>query len=267
MRKAFLILLAAMLFLVSCAPQPVACTPEAKICPDGTAVGRTLPNCDFAPCPEKPAEPPVEKAIIPEVIVADTDIVGNAITIAKITAAEPGWIAIHSDDNGKPGAVAGYSHVGKGESTSVKVDLNPKTITPILYAMLHVDRGKAGVYEFPGDDVPATADGKVVNVGFAVEVPETVGTKEFTILADDTEFSPEKITVSKGDKVKITFNFNDGKIYYGGLDIKSDYFTVNYAKSEPNSKTVEFTTENSFTFTSYWPSSGVRKADGRVEVS
>lgn len=33
-------------------PGPVACTMEAKICPDGTAVGRTGPNCEFAPCPQ-----------------------------------------------------------------------------------------------------------------------------------------------------------------------------------------------------------------------
>lgn len=30
---------------------PVACTMEARICPDGTAVGRQGPNCEFAPCP------------------------------------------------------------------------------------------------------------------------------------------------------------------------------------------------------------------------
>lgn len=28
-----------------------ACTDDAKICPDGSAVGRTGPNCEFAPCP------------------------------------------------------------------------------------------------------------------------------------------------------------------------------------------------------------------------
>jgi len=28
-----------------------ACTMEAKLCPDGSAVGRTEPNCKFAPCP------------------------------------------------------------------------------------------------------------------------------------------------------------------------------------------------------------------------
>lgn len=31
----------------------VACTTEAKICPDGSAVGRIGPNCEFAPCPDE----------------------------------------------------------------------------------------------------------------------------------------------------------------------------------------------------------------------
>lgn len=30
---------------------PYACTAEAKMCPDGTAVGREGPNCEFAACP------------------------------------------------------------------------------------------------------------------------------------------------------------------------------------------------------------------------
>jgi len=30
---------------------PKACTQEAKICPDGSSVGRTGPNCEFSPCP------------------------------------------------------------------------------------------------------------------------------------------------------------------------------------------------------------------------
>ncbi|MFA6160416.1 MAG: Gmad2 immunoglobulin-like domain-containing protein [Parcubacteria group bacterium] len=30
----------------------IACTEEAKLCPDGSAVSRTAPNCEFAPCPE-----------------------------------------------------------------------------------------------------------------------------------------------------------------------------------------------------------------------
>ena len=29
----------------------VACTMEAKLCPDGSAVGRSGPNCEFEACP------------------------------------------------------------------------------------------------------------------------------------------------------------------------------------------------------------------------
>jgi hypothetical protein len=32
-------------------PTQKACTLEAKVCPDGSSVGRTGPNCEFAPCP------------------------------------------------------------------------------------------------------------------------------------------------------------------------------------------------------------------------
>ncbi|MFH1257299.1 MAG: DUF333 domain-containing protein [Candidatus Micrarchaeota archaeon] len=31
--------------------EPVACTMDAKICPDGSAVGRVAPDCEFEPCP------------------------------------------------------------------------------------------------------------------------------------------------------------------------------------------------------------------------
>ena len=34
------------------APDPIACTQEARQCPDGSYVGRTGKNCEFAPCPD-----------------------------------------------------------------------------------------------------------------------------------------------------------------------------------------------------------------------
>lgn len=62
MNKALLLELA-LLLLAACAVippaverpdgMPVACTEEAKICPDGSAVGRVPPSCEFAPCPDK----------------------------------------------------------------------------------------------------------------------------------------------------------------------------------------------------------------------
>lgn len=60
MKKIIIIIGAVVLVLVvavlvglnfSSQPKQIACTMEAKLCPDGSAVGRTGPNCEFAPCP------------------------------------------------------------------------------------------------------------------------------------------------------------------------------------------------------------------------
>jgi len=37
-----------------------ACTMEAKVCPDGTSVGRVGPDCEFAPCPTPSLLPTME---------------------------------------------------------------------------------------------------------------------------------------------------------------------------------------------------------------
>lgn len=41
----------------ACPTTPKACTEEAKQCPDGSYVGRGGPNCEFAPCPTEIACP------------------------------------------------------------------------------------------------------------------------------------------------------------------------------------------------------------------
>lgn len=35
--------------------EAVFCTMDAKICPDGSYVGRVAPDCEFAPCPGEDA--------------------------------------------------------------------------------------------------------------------------------------------------------------------------------------------------------------------
>ena len=46
-------------------PERIACTMEAKMCPDGSYVGRQGPDCDFAACPET-GKPEFEDGTIPE---------------------------------------------------------------------------------------------------------------------------------------------------------------------------------------------------------
>ena len=60
--------------------QPVACTMEAKLCPDGSAVGRTGPNCEFAACPEvKP---------VPVVTPGDTGTITGSVTLSPTCPVE-----------------------------------------------------------------------------------------------------------------------------------------------------------------------------------
>jgi hypothetical protein len=56
-------------------PEPVACTMDAKICADGSAVGRTGPKCEFAPCPgEGNTVPPNEGKVAAGYIVGQVTI-------------------------------------------------------------------------------------------------------------------------------------------------------------------------------------------------
>ncbi len=50
--KRILILLFLISLFIGCLQQsPPACTADAKVCPDGSAVGRIPTDCEFAPCP------------------------------------------------------------------------------------------------------------------------------------------------------------------------------------------------------------------------
>ncbi len=107
----------------------------------------------------------------PMIEVQDQTVMNNTVTIARVVAAEPGWVAIHMEKDGKPGPVIGRAPVPAGESTNVMVTIDVAKATPRLFAMLHVDKGEMGKYEFPGPDAPVKVGDKVVVVPFNVTLP------------------------------------------------------------------------------------------------
>jgi hypothetical protein len=108
------------------------------------------------------------QAVTPSVTVSDQAIEDDTVTIDEVVSAGPGWIVIHADDDGAPGGVIGFSPVISGTNSDVAVEIDVDMATETLHAMLHVDAGTVGTYEFPGDDVPAVANGEVVDVTFQV---------------------------------------------------------------------------------------------------
>lgn len=66
---------------------------------------------------------------------------GNVVYLSSVQLAAPGWVAIHKDNAGVPGAIIGTAYVAAGINP-VKVTLTTPTIDGgTYYAMLHSDNG------------------------------------------------------------------------------------------------------------------------------
>lgn len=161
-------------------------------------VSLALAACGGAPA-EQVAAPP-DGAAQPDdgqssVSVSDQDASGGSVTIDSVTAAEPGWMVIHADADGGPGPVIGQTLVPAGTTANVTVDIDLGAATSTLYAMLHVDTGTVGDYEFPDADPPVRVDEQVVVRPFAVQLPASAAivasaqTGLGTVLVDGNGFA------------------------------------------------------------------------------
>ena len=201
--------------------------------------------------PETADEEQAEDTITfnPSISVTDQDAAGGSVTIESVTSAQLGWMVIHAESDGGPGPVIGYTQVQEGENTDVTVDIDLDAASEKLFAMLHIDAGTAGTYEFPGDDVPAKVEDAVVVTPFNVTLPdaqtdETIeeGTAEVTVTIKDSRFDSKNITVKAGTTViwEMDANFphtvtaDDGSFDSGRLgDGETFSFTFNTAGEFP----------------------------------
>lgn len=137
-----------------------------------------------------PVEPEGGAGFTPSVTVSDQDAGDGTVTIDEVVAAEPGWLVIHVTRGGGPGPVIGQSPVEVGPNANVEVDIDLGQATGQLFAMLHVDHGSVGVYEFPGDDTPASAGDQIVNVPFQASFPI-----ESSVTASDQASTDGTVTI------------------------------------------------------------------------
>lgn len=93
------------------------------------------------------------------------------VTAHAVLSEGPGWLVIHSDQDGAPGPVLGQTQVADGLNEDVVVELDATALTPTVWPMLHVDTGEAGVYEFgtvEGADGPVTVGDQVVTFPISI---------------------------------------------------------------------------------------------------
>lgn len=77
-----------------------------------------------------------------------------------------------------------------------------------------------------------------------------------------TQFLQAKI----GDNVTIFFRFRDSTIYFAGLDVRGQFPDLRYKKTWQQPLAASFIMKDKTRISSYWPSSGVKKADLTVEI-
>jgi hypothetical protein len=88
-------------------------------------------------------------------IVADDQVVkSDSVLVNMVVAMKPGWVVIFTDENGQPGKLLGYAAVSAGTSNDIKVTIDSKKATDKMIAMLTIDAGTIGTFEYPGPDVP-----------------------------------------------------------------------------------------------------------------
>ena len=143
----------------------IALTLVLTACQPKTAPATEVPTLELTTDPYA-ADTPDAPSGAASIEVSDQSIDQDTVTVASVEAVEDGWVVIHTEADGKPGPVIGYTQIPAGASTDVKVTVDTSQATPNLFAMLHVDEGAKGTYEFPGADVPVKEGDMIVMKAF-----------------------------------------------------------------------------------------------------
>jgi predicted lipoprotein with Yx(FWY)xxD motif len=190
-----------LLLLAACGGQEEA-TPTPEPEPTATPEPAVEPEPTEAPAEveEEPTEAVAEEEapmVSNAVVVSDQALSeSGTVTVASVTSDTAGWLVIHAQADGSPGPILGRTQVSAGENNDVVVEIDPAGATETLYAMLHVDAGTAGEFEFPGEDGPALdAEGNVVTPSFDLTGGSPVAT---TILLAESDALGSYLTDAAG---------------------------------------------------------------------
>jgi hypothetical protein len=88
--------------------------------------------------------------------------------IDSVVSAQNGWLAIHSTD--ADSSVIGAAFVHAGVNRQVQIMISTDYLTDTVKAILHIDAGQSGIYEFPDPDVPVKdARGNIIAPSVKIE--------------------------------------------------------------------------------------------------
>jgi hypothetical protein len=179
-------------------PGQVACTLEAKLCPDGSSVGRTGPNCEFAQCPGSPA--PAPSASLKTFTDAAKGVTFQypALTTAYISGQT--WPPTVQVKSGPFSCATGGSEIAQGGVTA------SKTIDGKTYCVTTSSEGAAGSV-YTTYDYASEVGGKVVTLSFVLQFVQCANydePKKTACEAERLSFSPDGLIAEIAPTIKLT---------------------------------------------------------------
>jgi hypothetical protein len=111
----------------------------------------------------------------PEITIAEQEILDDGLLQVESTyAINPGWLLIHSDDNGAVGSLLGFAAVHTGLNENLVVPIQWRAATPTLHAVLYEDRDRINQLDYPDGDLPVILNGQSVMTTFKVALPPDI---------------------------------------------------------------------------------------------
>lgn len=148
----------------------------------------------------KPTNTPQPTPVLPSISVVDQPLTDDGeIIIAGVVSTQPGWAVVYAmDEAGELGQILGTAPVKTGVNNTLTVTIDPAQASQTMTAILHVDEGKSGEFEYPdGPDEPLQREDGIIadtfNLDFQITLPSiTVSAQE---VGEDGLVTIESVTV------------------------------------------------------------------------
>jgi hypothetical protein len=106
-------------------------------------------------------------------VTRDQPLEGDTVTVPLVVSDIPLWVVIYTDEQGIPAIILGETWIPAGVAREVAVQIDAEEATPILHAVLHLDRATEQRFDFPGgDDVALLRNTRVIEAPFSIESAE-----------------------------------------------------------------------------------------------
>jgi hypothetical protein len=106
-----------------------------------------------------------------QIVIRSQETNTGQIVVETVIAAQDGWLVVYSDTTFSTASMIGWVPVRKGVNANLKVNIDGEAFesTPVLWAVLHADRGVLGQLELPLIDGTVQENGQTVMVAFGTQ--------------------------------------------------------------------------------------------------